>query len=157
MFQKEKDLELTARIGKELLTHNSKLETNVQSLEARLRAAEDEITQLSHDVIKKTELIQVLTNEVDDSSGENGGTTAKGTVSMELLRRRIGGLEDENKSLRAEASRLAEDTDAVEEREARLVRDVAAQLGNYRSIFFSHTLGSRWNGRARWPCSVFSS
>lgn len=48
---------------------------------------------------------------------------------MELLRRRIGGLEDENKSLRAEAARLAQDTDAVEEREAKLVRDVAAQLG----------------------------
>lgn len=75
--------------------------------------------------------LQVLTNEVDDSSSENGGGTVKGAVSMELLRRRIGGLEDENRSLRAEASRLTLDTDAVEEREARLVRDVAAQLGEY--------------------------
>ncbi|XP_077284064.1 trafficking kinesin-binding protein milt isoform X2 [Arctopsyche grandis] len=128
--EKEKDLELTARIGKELLTHNTKLEANVQSLEAELRAAKDELTQLSHLVIKKTELIQVLTNEVDDSSSENGGGTVRGAVSMELLRRRIGGLEDENRSLRAEASRLTLDTDAVEEREARLVRDVAAQLAS---------------------------
>lgn len=57
--QKEKDLELTARIGKELLTHNNKLEASVNSLEAELKAAKDEITQLAHDVIKKTELIQV--------------------------------------------------------------------------------------------------
>lgn len=60
--QKEKDLELTARIGKELLTHNNKLEASVNSLEAELKAAKDEITQLAHDVIKKTELIQVPTH-----------------------------------------------------------------------------------------------
>lgn len=128
-MQKEKDLELTARIGKELLTHNNKLEANVQSLEAELRAARDELTQLSHDVIKKAELIQVLTNEVDDSGGEDVFSCAKGAVSVELLRRRIGGLEDENRSLRAEATKLVYDTDLVEEREARLVKDVAAQLG----------------------------
>lgn len=59
MLQKEKDLELTARIGKELLTHNNKLESNVASLEAELKAANDKIEQITHELTKKTELIQV--------------------------------------------------------------------------------------------------
>lgn len=72
---------------------------------------------------------QVLTNEVDDSGVDHG--VVRGAVSLEVMRRRIGGLEDENRSLRAQADRLMCDTDAVEEREARLVRDVSAQLGQY--------------------------
>lgn len=59
-LQKEKDLELTARIGKELLTHNNKLETNVANLEAELKAANDKIEQITHELAKKTELIQVV-------------------------------------------------------------------------------------------------
>lgn len=69
-MQKEKDIELTARIGKELLAHNQKLESNVNTLETELRAANEKITQLSHELTKKTELIQILTNDVDDSGSE---------------------------------------------------------------------------------------
>jgi len=59
-FQKEKDLELTARIGKELLSHNNKLEGHVAALETELKSANEKIEQISHELIKKTELIQVL-------------------------------------------------------------------------------------------------
>lgn len=59
VLQKEKDLELTARIGKELLSHNNKLESHVAALEAELKTANDKIEQISHELIKKTELIQV--------------------------------------------------------------------------------------------------
>lgn len=71
-LQKEKDIELTARIGKELLGHNQKLEANVASLEGELRAANEKIIQLTHELTKKTELIQILTNDVDDSGSEAG-------------------------------------------------------------------------------------
>lgn len=59
MLQKEKDLELTARIGKELLANNQRLENNVASLEAELRTTNEKLTQLNHELQKKTELIQV--------------------------------------------------------------------------------------------------
>lgn len=72
-LQKEKDLELTARIGKELLTHNQKLETNVAALEAELKQATERLTQLNHELAKKTELIQILTNDMDESGSESGG------------------------------------------------------------------------------------
>lgn len=59
VVQKEKDLELTARIGKELLTTQGLLESRVNSLEGELRSANDQITQLRHDLIIKTDLLQV--------------------------------------------------------------------------------------------------
>lgn len=63
---------MTARIGKELLGHNQTLEGNVVSLEAELRAANEKIIQLTHELNKKTELIHILTNDVEDSGSEPG-------------------------------------------------------------------------------------
>lgn len=63
LLQKEKDLELTARIGKELLANNQRLENNVASLEGELRTTNEKLTQLSHELLKKTELIQVSTKD----------------------------------------------------------------------------------------------
>ena len=59
-------MELTARIGKELLQQNNKLETRLTSLEAELKITNDKNAQLSYDLLKKSELIQVLTNDIDD-------------------------------------------------------------------------------------------
>ncbi|XP_047118757.1 trafficking kinesin-binding protein milt isoform X2 [Schistocerca piceifrons] len=128
--EKEKDLELTARIGKELLAHNQKLETNVASLEAELKAANEKLTQLSHELVKKTELIQILTNDVDESGSEGGTPTSLRCINVELMQRRIGSLEEENKQLRREASQLASDTAECESAEQRLVQDIAQQLAN---------------------------
>lgn len=72
ILQKEKDLELTAHIGKELLAHNQKLESSVAALEAELKHVNEKLTQLNHELAKKTELIQILTNDVDESGSESG-------------------------------------------------------------------------------------
>jgi trafficking kinesin-binding protein 1 len=85
--EKEKDLELTARIGKELLQTNSKHENTIASLETDLKAALEKITQLSHEVHKKTELIQILTNDMDESIFENGSS---GRINLELMQKRMG-------------------------------------------------------------------
>lgn len=127
--QKEKDLELTARIGKELLSHNQKLETTVQELENELKASNEKITQLTYEVGKKTELIQVLTNDVEESVSEEGTPTGFKGVNLEVMQKKISCLEDENKQLRVEFSKLAHETDDCEREEARLVQDIANQLG----------------------------
>lgn len=44
-------------------------------------------------------------------------------------------LEDENKALKSEYSRLAQDTDDVEAQEQRLLRDITGQLGMF--FYFS--------------------
>lgn len=66
--EKEKDLELTVQIGKELLAQNNTLEAKVAELEAELSKATDNIHQLTHDLQQKSELINVLTNDLDDGS-----------------------------------------------------------------------------------------
>ncbi|KAK9879979.1 hypothetical protein WA026_008488 [Henosepilachna vigintioctopunctata] len=124
--EKEKDLELTARIGKELLQTNNKLENTIVCLENDHRVALEKITQLTHEIHKKTELIQILTNDVDDSfleTASNGGR-----INLELLNKKIWSLEDENKQLKQEFNRLAQDTDDVEAQERRLLNDLTGQL-----------------------------
>ncbi|XP_008214417.1 trafficking kinesin-binding protein milt isoform X3 [Nasonia vitripennis] len=129
--EKEKDLELTARIGKELLSHNQKLESTVQELENELKTANEKITQLTYEVGKKTELIQVLTNDVEESGGSEAGTpTGFRGINLDVMQRKISTLEDENKQLRTEFSKLVHEADDCEEQEARLVKDIANQLAN---------------------------
>ncbi|XP_045474165.1 trafficking kinesin-binding protein milt isoform X2 [Harmonia axyridis] len=124
--EKEKDLELTARIGKELLQSNNKLENTIAYLENDHRAALEKITQLTHECQKKTELIQILTNDMDDACYEMASNTGK--VNLELLNKKISNLQDENKQLKVEFHRLAQDTRDVENQERRLLSDLTGQL-----------------------------
>ncbi|XP_050302935.1 trafficking kinesin-binding protein milt isoform X4 [Anthonomus grandis grandis] len=123
--EKEKDLELTARIGKELLQHNNKLENTVASLETDLKAAYEKITQLSHECQKKTDLIQILTNDMDDSMLD---TASSGRINLDLMQKRIASLQDENKALKSEYCRLASCADDIEAQEQRLLKDLTGQL-----------------------------
>nr|CAD7601860.1 unnamed protein product [Timema genevievae] len=59
-----------------------------------------------------------------------GTPTGLQGINLDLMHRRIGSLEEENKQLRNEASQLSRDTDDCEEAEQRLVRDIASQLAN---------------------------
>ncbi|XP_031351501.1 trafficking kinesin-binding protein milt isoform X1 [Photinus pyralis] len=124
--EKEKDLELTARIGKELLQQNNKFETTISSLESELKSANEKITQLTHESAKKTELIQILTNDMDESCLESGITN--GRINFELMQKKIGSLEEENVALKSEYCRLAEQTDDVEAKEQMLLSDITGQL-----------------------------
>lgn len=54
-------------------------------------------------------------------------------VSVGYLQSRLKNLEDENRSLRGEANRLAMETDEVEAKEAQLMSDFASQLSVTRS------------------------
>ncbi|XP_029052654.2 trafficking kinesin-binding protein milt isoform X2 [Osmia bicornis bicornis] len=128
--EKEKDLELTARIGKELLSHNQKLETTVTSLESELKEANERITQLTHELSKKTELIQILTNDAEETSSEASTPTGIRGINLDMMQKKISSLEDENKQLRTEFARLMQDADHSEEQEAKLVKDIAAQLAS---------------------------
>ncbi|XP_076640016.1 trafficking kinesin-binding protein milt isoform X2 [Colletes latitarsis] len=128
--EKEKDLELTARIGKELLSHNQKLEATVTSLECELKEANERITQLTHELAKKTELIQILTNDAEESTSEASTPTGLRCISLDMMQKKISVLEDENKHLRVEFAKLIHDADYSEEQEAKLVKDIAAQLAS---------------------------
>ncbi|CAB0015954.1 unnamed protein product [Nesidiocoris tenuis] len=53
-------------------------------------------------------------------------------LKFEVLKRKIGQLEEENKSLKTEATHLFEETEKCEEAEAKLVEDLVAQLESCR-------------------------
>ncbi|XP_013145927.1 PREDICTED: trafficking kinesin-binding protein 1 [Papilio polytes] len=127
--EKEKDLELTARIGKELLAANGRLESRVTALEGELRGARDLVTQLRHDLNAKTELLQVLTNDTEDSTP----TEEQEPPTAVALRKRTSALERENRALRDEAARLAAGADSAELAERQLLRDIANQLSSANS------------------------
>lgn len=57
------------------------------SLENDLRAANEKITQITHEVSKKTELIQILTNDMDDVAFD---TPYNGKSNLDLLQKKIG-------------------------------------------------------------------
>lgn len=70
IYQKEKDLELTARIGKELLTGNQTLEARVGLLETELKTVNERYTQASYELQKKNDLIKILSNDADETGYE---------------------------------------------------------------------------------------
>uniref|UniRef100_A0AAG5DHQ9 Trafficking kinesin-binding protein milt n=2 Tax=Anopheles atroparvus TaxID=41427 RepID=A0AAG5DHQ9_ANOAO len=132
--EKEKDLELTVQIGKELLTQNTHLENRVAELEQELKGTNENLAQLSHELHQKNELIGILTNDADDTS-ENVTPTASKSINLELLQRKVKHLEEENKSLRTETSQLMKETDECEEQERKLMADIANQLTTANSEF----------------------
>ncbi|KAF2353083.1 Trafficking kinesin-binding protein domain [Trinorchestia longiramus] len=125
--EKEKDLELAARIGQQLVCRNRALEERQAALEQELNAATDTNTQLQHQLHLKTNLLSIYTEDGDDSSRETTPSTVR-HMSVELLQQKVKHLQDDNQQLRDEAMRLAGATSECEEREDFLTRDVIKQL-----------------------------
>lgn len=137
LAEKEKDLELTARIGKELLTGNQTLEARVGLLETELKTVNERYTQASYELQKKNDLIKILSNDADETGYEANDDEVENEkyygVSVGYLQTRLKNLEDENRTLRGEANRLAMETDEVEAKEAQLMSDFASQLSVTKS------------------------
>lgn len=69
--EKERDLVLSAQIGKELLEKNSKLEDRIYELETDLRISNESVEQLSYQLGQKNDLINILTHD-EGCGSENG-------------------------------------------------------------------------------------
>lgn len=139
--EKERDLELAARIGQKLLIDNNGLNTKVDSLEEQLHQATDKINQLKHVLCVKDALLQAYVQEECDSSespvqeGSKFGTAA---VSVAALQKKVHSLEAENIQLKVETAQLSNETVDYEERESDLIQDCVRQLGEYSERI--HTL-----------------
>lgn len=72
-LQKEKDLELTARIGQQLLSRTGTLEARVLELESELKCSNERAAQLAHDLAAKSELVRVLASDQDGADSTDGG------------------------------------------------------------------------------------
>lgn len=138
---------------------NQTLESRVGLLETELKTVNERYTQASYELQKKNDLIKILSNDADESGYEASEYLTKPLcvlngffnlfvvvvdedavenekyygVSVGYLQTRLKNLEDENRSLRGEANRLAMQTDEVEAKEAQLMSDFASQLSVTRS------------------------
>ncbi|XP_051920613.1 trafficking kinesin-binding protein 1-like isoform X1 [Hippocampus zosterae] len=136
--EKERDLELAARIGQSLLKKNKALSERNELLEEQVEHIREEVSQLRHDVSMKDELLQFYTNAAEESEGESITPTpvrpSENNVStptffpLGSLQKKLKDLEEENKSLRSEASHLETETLCYEEKEQQLVNDCVKEL-----------------------------
>ncbi|KAG5454334.1 Trafficking kinesin-binding protein 1, partial [Clonorchis sinensis] len=147
--EKQNDLELAAKIGKNLLDKNNELERRLSDTEKRLTASEDTVSQLRHSLSIKDSLLQIYSRDHVDESGDDG-TTSSGwisppngidprsdsgagnfsvsSVNFTQLNRKVRELEEENYILREERNRLTMTADQLDEHETALIRDCARQL-----------------------------
>uniref|UniRef100_A0A668A8I9 Trafficking kinesin protein 1 n=1 Tax=Myripristis murdjan TaxID=586833 RepID=A0A668A8I9_9TELE len=132
--EKERDLELAARIGQSLLKKNKTLSERNELLEEQVEHIREEVSQLRHDLSMKDELLQFYTSVAEESEGESATSTPDPNVStpsyfpLDSLQKKLKDLEEENLSLRSEASHLETETISYEEKEQQLVNDCVKEL-----------------------------
>ncbi|XP_034533486.1 trafficking kinesin-binding protein 2 isoform X2 [Notolabrus celidotus] len=141
LAERDRDLELAARIGQSLLQRNHLLQERNEALEEQLAQALDQVNQLQHELSKKDELLRMVANASEESETESnvstplrqrppvGATTAATALSqLECMQSKLQELEEENLVLRSEACQLKRDTMTYEEKEQQLVSDCVKEL-----------------------------
>ncbi|KAJ8377371.1 hypothetical protein AAFF_G00261000 [Aldrovandia affinis] len=136
--ERERDLELAARIGQSLLKQNGALTERSDLLHEQLEAASEEIAQLRHDLSMREDLLQLYASaeEREPSASDADSTLRRNESSSSLsnyihydfLQRRLQGLEEENLKLHSEASQLTWETTNYEEQEQQLMMDCVKEL-----------------------------
>ncbi|TFK10794.1 UBX domain-containing protein 4 [Platysternon megacephalum] len=136
--EKERDLELAARIGQSLLKQNRSLTERNELLEEQLELAKEEIAQLRHEVSMRDDLLHLYTNTVEDSEPAPATATPlrrnesslslQQHVQYDALQQKLRGLEEENQKLRLEATSIATETCQYEDQEQQLMLDCVEQF-----------------------------
>ncbi|KAF6719584.1 Trafficking kinesin-binding protein 2 [Oryzias melastigma] len=153
LVERDRDLELAARIGQSLLQRNHLLQERNEALDEQLAQAVDQVHQLQHELSKKDELLRMVANASEESETDSsistpqlqpqlpgGSVTAAAALSqLESLQNKLQDLEEENQALRTEACQLKKDTVTYEEKEQQLVSDCVKELRESNSQMVSLT------------------
>uniref|UniRef100_A0A8C4T315 Trafficking kinesin protein 1 n=2 Tax=Erpetoichthys calabaricus TaxID=27687 RepID=A0A8C4T315_ERPCA len=136
--EKERDLELAARIGQSLLKKNKILTERNELLEEQVEHIREEVSQLRHELSMKDELLQFYTSAAEESEPDSACSTpirrndstssAQNYFPLDSLQRKLKDLEEENIVLRSEACHLKTETITYEEKEQQLVNDCVKEL-----------------------------
>ncbi|XP_051532664.1 trafficking kinesin-binding protein 1-like isoform X2 [Myxocyprinus asiaticus] len=126
--EKERDLELAARIGQSLLKQNKDLTERNKLLDEQLETAEEEIAQLRHELSMRDDLLHFYasTEEIEHATESllkrnDSSLSLSHYVNYDFLQQKLKGLEDENFKLRSEANELTFETNHYEEQEQQLM------------------------------------
>lgn len=136
--EKERDLELAARIGQSLLKQNRSLTERNELLEEQLELAKEEIAQLRHEVSMRDDLLHFYTTTTEESEPTTTASTPlrrhESSLSLQqyfqydTLQQKLKCLEEENQKLRMEASNIATETRQYEDQEQQLMIDCVEQF-----------------------------
>ncbi|XP_016123606.1 trafficking kinesin-binding protein 2 isoform X3 [Sinocyclocheilus grahami] len=149
LAERDRDLELAARIGQSLLQRNHVLQERNDSLEEQLAQAVDQVHQLQHELAKKDELLRMVASVSEESETDSSCSTplrhptptgaALALSQLGALQSKLQELEEENLSLRSEACHLKKETITYEEKEQQLVNDCVKELRESNSQMVSLT------------------
>ncbi|XP_054168368.1 trafficking kinesin-binding protein milt-like [Oppia nitens] len=169
--EKERDLELAARIGQSLLEQNKDLSVRNEELESdltntneaveklkfELSNACERITQLKHELSMKNGLLQVYCADIEAQELESEETQQSLEdkslllTNWEDLNRRVGSLEEENLRLKNEATSRSKDIEIEEKKELQLIHDCAKQLNeaNLKLLKYQDEVGLKGEDNIR--------
>ncbi|XP_054915665.1 trafficking kinesin-binding protein 2 isoform X3 [Poeciliopsis prolifica] len=153
LAERDRDLELAARIGQSLLQRNHLLQERNDAVEEQLAQAVDQVHQLQHELNKKDELLRIVASASEEGEQDaavstpqqqpqllGGAAAASAALSqLEQLQNKLQELEEENQALRSEACQLKKDTMTYEEKEQQLVTDCVKELRESNSQMVSLT------------------
>ncbi|XP_028278267.1 trafficking kinesin-binding protein 1 [Parambassis ranga] len=136
--EKERDLELAARIGQSLLKQNQELTARNGLLDEQLEIAKEEIAQLRHELSMRDDLLQFYasTEEIENAQAHSpikrneSCSSLSNFVHYDFLQQKLKGLEDENRKLRLEANELSTETSNYEEQEQELMMVCVEELSS---------------------------
>ncbi|XP_053186951.1 trafficking kinesin-binding protein 1 [Scomber japonicus] len=136
--EKERDLELAARIGQSLLKQNQELTARNEMLDEQIEIAKEEIAQLRHELTMRDDLLQFYasTEEIENAESHSpikrneSCSSLSNFVHYDFLQQKLKGLEDENRKLRSEANDLTTETTNYEEQEQELMMVCVEELSS---------------------------
>ncbi|XP_077175266.1 trafficking kinesin-binding protein 2 isoform X2 [Paroedura picta] len=138
LAERDRDLELAARIGQALLKRNHILAEQNEALEEQLGQAFDKVHQLQHELTKKDELLRVVSIASEESESDSSCSTplrfnesfhwSQGLLQLDTLQDKLREMEEENLALRTKACRLKTETISYEEMEQQLVSDCVKEI-----------------------------
>ncbi|XP_054237491.1 trafficking kinesin-binding protein 2 [Indicator indicator] len=136
--EKDRDLELAARIGQALLKRNHLLTEQNEALEEQLGQTLDRVNQLQHELSKKDDLLRVVSIASEESETDSSCSTplrfnesfnvSHDLLQLDVLQDKLRELEEENLALRTKACHLKTETITYEEKEQQLVNDCVKEL-----------------------------
>ncbi|XP_044529399.1 huntingtin-associated protein 1 isoform X2 [Gracilinanus agilis] len=159
--EKERDLELAARIGQSLLKQNCSLSKQNELLEEQLELAREEIAQLRHEVAMRDNLLHLYTDTVEESEPSSAAPTPlrhcdssvslQHCIQLDTLQQKLRGLEEENQQLRLEATSIVTETCQYEDQEQQLMLDCVEQFSevSQQVALLSEELARKTEDQAR--------
>ncbi|KAL4677647.1 hypothetical protein H8959_020321 [Pygathrix nigripes] len=142
--EKERDLELAARIGQSLLKKNKTLTERNELLEEQVEHIREEVSQLRHELSMKDELLQFYTSAAEESEPESvcstplkrneSSSSVQNYFHLDSLQKKLKDLEEENVVLRSEDS-LAAEIEGTMRKELQLEEAESPDITHQKRVF----------------------